>query len=129
MKNNTTSSFSNSPSNTTVALHSELLTVWFIGRGDSVRYVTVASSNPKLTMAQSRMAGSGGLEIMVDTILTPAQARRQYAFLMKNNVTLDLGFTLDPAKYERNGIEYFLIHIKKNKDAHNPEYVQSMKKP
>ena len=121
-----TSSFSNSPSNTTVALHSEHLTVWFIGRGDTVRYVTVAPSDYSITMAQAR--GSAGLEIMVDVTLTPAQARRQYAYLMSKNNAHNLGFVLDPAKYERNGVEYFLTYIKSNADARDAEWIKALTK-
>ena len=119
-----TSSFSNSPSNTTVALHSEYLTIWFIGRGDTVRYVTVTPSDYSITMAQAR--GSAGLEIMVDATLTPAQARRHYTYLMSKNNTHNLGFVLDPEKYERNGVEYFLTYIKTNAEAKNPEFIKAL---
>jgi len=114
------SSFSNSPSHKTVAIHSKWTTIYYIGLGDKVRVVSVSPVDPMLTMDEAR--GSVGLEVKVDYRVSPAQARRHYHQVMSRNEEFKMGFRLDERALDRGGVEYWLTYVKTHPEAYSPRY-------
>jgi len=122
MKNETLSSFSNSPSHKVVAIRSKWTTIWYIGLGDKVRVVSVNPADLNKTLAEAQGSAGVGVQIMFDYKVSPAQARRHYHQIMSRNEEFNMGFVLDDRQVDRSGIEYWLTYLKTHEDAHSPRY-------